>query len=70
MSYHVRQLTRVLPATQTSHGKETADGGLSLSHLAIWDPQARYPAPDKTHGGGCDMSLVRTGSIDGTVPSN
>lgn len=47
MSHRVRQPTRVLPAPQTSHGKETVDGDLSQSHPAILGPQAGYPAPDK-----------------------
>lgn len=53
MSRHITsQLTRVLPVTQTSHGKETVDAGLSQSHQAIWGPLAGYPAPGRTHGEG------------------
>lgn len=59
LSHRVRQPTRVLPVTQTSHGKETVDGGLSQSHLAIWGPQAGCPAPDKAQGGDCEMSPTR-----------
>lgn len=73
MRHCVRQLTRVLRVRQTSHGKETVDGGLSQSHLAIWDLQAGYPAPDKTHGKDCEISLLLTGqlkSIEGSVLSN
>lgn len=41
------EFTRVLPETQTSHGMEIDDGGLSQSHQSILGPPADYPAPDK-----------------------
>lgn len=69
-SHHVRQPTHVLPVTQTSRGKETVDAGLSQSHQAIWGPRAGYPAPDKTHGEDCQMSLLHTDSIVGNGISN
>lgn len=50
MSHGIRQPTRVLPATQTSRGKETVGGGLSQSHLSIWGLRAPDPAPG-THAG-------------------
>lgn len=57
-SQHVSQLTRVHPETQTSHGRETVDGGLSQSHQPIWGPLAGYPAPGQTHLG--DMRLLHS----------
>lgn len=70
MSHHVRQPTRVLPVTQTSHEKETVDAGPSQSHLAIWGLQAGYPAPDKTHGGHCETSSLHNHSTSGNGISN
>lgn len=64
-SRHVRQPTRVLPVTQTSHEKETVDAGPSQSHQAIWGLQAGRPVPDKTHGGHCEVSLLHSDSILG-----
>lgn len=70
MSHHVRQPTRVLPVTQTSHEKETVDAGPSQSHLSIWGLRDGYPAPDKIHGAHYEMSLLHNDSTLGNGISN
>ena len=57
--HQVRQRTRVLLVTQTSHGKETVDGGLSQSCRPIWGLQPGCPAPEETQRRLWVLSIIR-----------